>query len=345
MQGKKIIIAESSSTIRSVADSLLRQHGYDVVCTSDGLQAWEVIQAEKPDLVLVGLNLSGLPGLEVCRQMSGDRVAGGIPSLLMIGAKDRISDDQVMASGARGHLKKPFSPKDLLDAVSRLIGPGRPEAAETKGAGKLRTKYDVEMMSSTGLAEKDSGKIHNLSWVDLDEVQEDSGEKAEKVATIDAESDDQGLIIEEDQFGLISGKIHGQSEETRTESNDEEDYEWFIGEMQKEVAGGGADNVEKQKASVNRPASEPARDSDEHIGFDDLGSKKPAAKTRNSESAQRSSKRRQEAVSKGGQRAPLTEAEIAEIAEQVTRNLAESIVAKLDRRVLIDAIMKSLDSR
>ena len=121
---KKIVVAESSPTIKSVADTLLRQNGYNVVCTSDGLQAWEVISSGNPDLVLTGLNLSGMSGLELCRQMAGDGLSGGIPVVVMIGGRDKVSEEELLASGIKAKLKKPFSPRDLLNIVTKLIGKG-----------------------------------------------------------------------------------------------------------------------------------------------------------------------------------------------------------------------------
>ncbi len=107
---KKIIVADASPTIKSVADSLLRQHGYNVICTSDGLQAWEVIQAERPDLVLAGLNLSGISGLELSSHVfdkivdsPGERLM--VPGLVELfgsidgKAADNAVDDFILAPG------------------------------------------------------------------------------------------------------------------------------------------------------------------------------------------------------------------------------------------------------
>ncbi len=211
MQGKKILIAEASSTIKSVADSLLRQHGYDVVCTSDGLQAWEVIQAERPELALIGLNLSGVPGLELCKQMSGDQIARGIPSLLIIGAGDNLSKEELIKSGARGYLKKPFSPKDLLEAVTRLVGPGKESEAQQVNGGHNTTKttYKAEVYSTTGNIKNDSDQIHNINWSDINETSDVP--QPRKVASVNASSDEHELLIEASKNSKLSEIMKGFS--------------------------------------------------------------------------------------------------------------------------------------
>ena len=237
---KKVIVADASPTIKSVADSLLRQHGCDVVCTSDGLQAWEVVQAERPDLVLAGLNLSGISGLELCHQMSGDQLAGGIPVVLMIGAKDDFTEEQLISSGARGRLKKPFSPRDLLEIITKLIGPGDGESPEQPDArkGTTQTSYQANVISSTTRhLDKKPEQVYNLDWTDLKDTDGVKSDTPEKVASFDASEQDQELPIEKDQFNLIHERAEDEITETPSKLDEDEDYNWFIGEMKREIEG------------------------------------------------------------------------------------------------------------
>lgn len=339
MQSIKILIAEASSTIKSVADSLLRQHGYDVVCTSDGLQAWEVIQAERPDLALIGLNLSGVPGLELCKQMSGDQIARGIPSLLIIGAVDNISKEELIMSGARGYLKKPFSPKDLLEAITRLVGPGNESGAQQVNGGHNTTKttYKAEVYSTTGNIKNDSNQIHHVNWSDINETSDVP--QPQKVASVNASSDDHNLLIEEDQFGLVSGNVQGEpAEQQAAMAPADEDYDWFIGEMQREVDGGSDEKPESEKS---RPAVSSDPSPKEEISFDDLGGGSGLVL---SEDANIPDQKRSKRQNDPNQPLSLADSDLERIADKVAQKLADSIISKISRRAIIEAIKSSLKS-
>ena len=346
MHGKKIIIAEASSTIKGVADSLLRQHGYDVVCTSDGLQAWEVIQAERPDLALIGLNLSGISGLELCRQMSGDRIAGGIPSMLLIGAKDNVSKDDLMSSGAQGHLKKPFSPKDLLGAVSKLIGPGDNAVAQDDSArNTTRTSYNSEILSTTRHLEGEPQQVHNVNWTDIAGTGKVPSNSPRKVAGLNVDSDDPGLPIEEDQFGLISGRIKSEApQQKEARPDDDEDYNWFIGEMKREVEGGGKTAGEAAESRDDRPSLRAAAASEDELKFVDLGMENREPVKNGAAGVVKGKGDSGGRADLGGSRKILSDSDIEKIAERITQKLALSIAARIDRKTLIDAIRSSLNS-
>jgi len=345
MPSKKIVIAEASSTIKSVADSLLRQHGYDVVSTSDGLQAWEVIQAERPDLVLIGLNLSGVPGLELCRQMTGDRVAGGIPSLLIVGANDHVSRDELVLSGARGHLKKPFSPKDLIKAVNKLIGPGDTSKTQDGRPGNsTKTSYSSEELSTTKHLQNDSEQIHNISWGDMNESSNVTGQAPVKVGSINASSDDQELEIEKDQFGLTRADLQNKSKpRSERQNTSDEDYDWFVGEMKKEVEGGGESTEDVPgRDDFSSPAGADIYPQDD-ISFDDqdtgdnLVMHEPAGGVSDGQGSR--------AGQSGGSASPLSESEIERIAEKVAEKLAASLAASIDKKTLIKVIKSTADDQ
>jgi CheY-like chemotaxis protein len=56
--------------------------------------------------------------------MAGDGLTGGIPVVVLVGNKDNVSSDELKSSGVKGKLQKPFSPRDLLTVVTKLIGKG-----------------------------------------------------------------------------------------------------------------------------------------------------------------------------------------------------------------------------
>jgi CheY-like chemotaxis protein len=350
---KKVVVAEASPTIKSVADSLLRQNGYDVVCTSDGLQAWEIISAEKPDLVLVGQGLSGMSGLDLCRQISSDRLTGGIPVVLMIGGKDTIDKEQILASGARGTLRKPFSPKDLLDVAGRLAGvepQGTPEQVHSE-ISATQTKYNTQVSSTQHMHQKQ--ETYNLEWLDLNET--DAHKQISKIASFDISSEDQGLVIDNDQYGLAHPQIEQEEEKVpELDPEKDEDYEWFLGEIKKEM---GSKNklehrIEPQISASPIPASNPMPGS---IKFDDITTHEHESVADNARPREAtaplglnaSTNLKTPFLTKNESETSLTvgnlsDDELSLLADRIALRLAAHLSAILDKNQIIEAIKAAL---
>jgi|GEM_PF-613068 len=343
---KRVVVAESSPTIKSVSDNLLRQNGYNVVCTSDGLQAWEVINSDKPDLVLTGLNLSGITGLELCRQISGDNQVGGIPVVVMVGAKDDISEDELKSTGARGRLKKPFSPRDLLLIVKKLIGEGEDKDIDkdvaVSGDTSKATSYEARVLSTTRHLEDAKGDVYNLDWTDLSDTGSREVDISKNEGGIGAPTDDQKITISKDQFDLESlNAAKEKQRESNVKSSDDEDYEWFVGEMQKDTSIDSETSQPEKKISGEEkaPAAADLSPDDSGLKFDDFGSSDSkifdSDETANEEHI--SPKQAETAPTKMAQQ-DLTEDEISKIADKVSQNLAAAIAANIDRRTIVEAI-------
>ncbi|UCC79811.1 MAG: response regulator [Candidatus Zixiibacteriota bacterium] len=341
---KKIVVAESSPTIRSVAENLLRQNGYNVVCTSDGLQAWEVINSERPDLVLAGLNLSGITGLELCRQISGDKTVGGIPVVVVTGAKDGFAEDELKSAGARGRLKKPFSPRDLLIIVKRLIGEGETENRDAP-ASKVEsksTKYKARVLSTTRHLENTRNDVYNLDWADLNDTGSQEILLTDDGAGVSDTEDEQGIKVIKDQYDLAS--LNAVSEEnvgSKAGSSDDEDYDWFIGEMQKETSADSATPRTGEETGRDDTAEKKSdlSSADEELNFEDFGSpdtKIPVPeKKRIGEKAPPAQKEPDGAEVTGP---GISDDDLSKIADVVTQNLAAAIVAKIDRQKIVEIV-------
>jgi CheY-like chemotaxis protein len=350
---KKVVVAEASPTIKSVADSLLRQNGYDVVCTSDGLQAWEIVSGEGPDLVLIGQGLSGISGLDLCRKISNDSLTGGIPVIVMIGAKDAVTEEQVIASGARGKLRKPFSPKDLLDAVARLTGQVSARTSKISEPIDIqKAKITTQVSSSQPL--HDNKESYNLEWLDLKDAEPNG--IIPKVASFDIASEDAGLVISDDQYGLSSPEFEPEPEYAPpVNPKKDEDYEWFLGEIKKEMEGKSKANHQAEpevSVSTVPPKLTPKKPA-EALKFDDIASAKephrPAtAYPRPRENGSpvisplskpdinhRPSIQKDTQSTSGGQ---LTEEQLNMLADRVAARLAAQIVSKIDKNLIMDAI-------
>jgi len=110
----KVLIAEDNSTTRSLLAETLRDWGFDVVATRDGMEAWEELNDhEPPELILLDWTMPEMDGLEVCRR------ARGLPAvqknyIILLTARDRTDDIVAgLQAGADDYITKPFEPAEL----------------------------------------------------------------------------------------------------------------------------------------------------------------------------------------------------------------------------------------
>jgi DNA-binding response OmpR family regulator len=117
----RILIAEDEPSIVVSLEFLLRSAGHEVVVACDGEEALRLIGTARPDLVVLDIMLPSVSGFEVCRSIREDPVTRGI-RVLMLTARGRESEMQKgRAVGADAYMTKPFSTKELMEVVARLL--------------------------------------------------------------------------------------------------------------------------------------------------------------------------------------------------------------------------------
>ncbi|MEU7223771.1 response regulator transcription factor [Streptomyces chrestomyceticus] len=117
-QGVKVMVVDDHPMWRDAVARDLAEAGYDVVATAgDGPQAVRRAQAAAPDVLVLDLNLPGLPGVEVCREVVGTHPA--LRVLVLSASGEHADVLEAVKSGATGYLLKSASTEELLDAVRR----------------------------------------------------------------------------------------------------------------------------------------------------------------------------------------------------------------------------------
>jgi diguanylate cyclase (GGDEF)-like protein len=116
-----ILVADDSLLIRAIVRNGLEEEGYQVVEAADGLSALERCRKRAPDVVLLDVEMPGIDGLEVLRQLKSDTRLQNIPVVFLTG---RTSTEDIVAGlrgGAHDYLKKPFEPAELLARVGSAV--------------------------------------------------------------------------------------------------------------------------------------------------------------------------------------------------------------------------------
>src|SRR5687768_2367704 len=102
---------------------MLQSHGHLVREAGDGLVGWRLLQAERPDLVLLDLMMPGPSGLEVLRDMRADAQLASVPVIILTADGKAESACQALADGASRFMVKPFSPMALTAMIEQVLQP------------------------------------------------------------------------------------------------------------------------------------------------------------------------------------------------------------------------------
>ena len=138
----KILAVDDDLALLSLVSFALRQAGYLPVEASDGQAALDAYTREQPDLVILDVNLPGLSGFEVCRQI---RALGPTPIMLLTVRNSEEDEVKGLDLGADDYLTKPFSPRTLLARVRALLRRGEAPNAEPDAKRRRYASGDLAL--------------------------------------------------------------------------------------------------------------------------------------------------------------------------------------------------------
>jgi two-component system, chemotaxis family, chemotaxis protein CheY len=124
MKRPRILIVDDSSVMRKIVERSLRQAGLeigDVVEAGNGVEALAAVQEGPFDLILSDINMPAMDGIEFLRQLKTIDAAKAIPVVMVTteGSESRVVE--ALSIGAKGYLRKPFTPDQIKERVSPLL--------------------------------------------------------------------------------------------------------------------------------------------------------------------------------------------------------------------------------
>jgi two-component system, chemotaxis family, chemotaxis protein CheY len=119
---KTILTVDDSASMRQMVKMTLAGAGYDIIEASDGIQGLATARGRAVDMVLTDLNMPGMNGVSLIRELRKLPSYTGVPIILLTTESDAIRKQEAKSAGATGWITKPFQPEQLISVAKKVIG-------------------------------------------------------------------------------------------------------------------------------------------------------------------------------------------------------------------------------
>ena len=121
MDGKNILLVEDNEVNRRLAGFLLRSHGYQVREATTAAAAFEMVDQERPDLIVMDIQLPGMDGLEITRKLKEQPATADIPVIAVTSYAMKGDREKAFAAGCAGYVTKPIDKNTFIQEVATHV--------------------------------------------------------------------------------------------------------------------------------------------------------------------------------------------------------------------------------
>jgi len=118
---KRILIVDDEPEIIKMVSLRLKANGYEVIAGFSGEEALILTKEEKPDLILLDVNMPPPNGYKICRTLKDNPDYKDIPIILLTAKATESDKFWGIESGADEYITKPYNPEELLDKIKKLL--------------------------------------------------------------------------------------------------------------------------------------------------------------------------------------------------------------------------------
>ncbi|OPZ79018.1 MAG: Polar-differentiation response regulator DivK [Alphaproteobacteria bacterium ADurb.Bin438] len=118
---KKIFIVEDNELNMKLFTDLLVANGYEVISTRDGREALDMVIEEKPDLILMDIQMPEISGLEVTKILKANDQTKDIPVVAVTAFAMKGDEEKIKEGGCDGYIAKPISILSFLQTIAKFV--------------------------------------------------------------------------------------------------------------------------------------------------------------------------------------------------------------------------------
>jgi len=122
VSAKRVLLVEDNEFNRKIVRDLLARQPYELLEAHDGEKGVEAARREKPDVIVMDVQLPKLSGLDATRAIRADPETARIPIIVVTSFALSGDEKKAMDAGASAYLAKPYSPRQLLGAIRKMAG-------------------------------------------------------------------------------------------------------------------------------------------------------------------------------------------------------------------------------
>jgi two-component system cell cycle response regulator DivK len=118
---KKVLIVEDNELNMKLFHDLLDAEGYETLQTREGLEALSLAREQRPDLILMDIQLPEISGLEVTKWLKEDDELASIPVVAVTAFAMKGDEERIRQGGCEAYISKPISVSGFLNTIRRLL--------------------------------------------------------------------------------------------------------------------------------------------------------------------------------------------------------------------------------
>lgn len=118
---KRILIIEDNESNLYLTTFILEKNGYQVIAAREGIRGVELAVKEKPDLVLMDIQLPDINGLEAVRRIRASKIDHELP-IVALSSYAMVGDrEKALAAGCTGYIEKPINPDTFMLEIAKFL--------------------------------------------------------------------------------------------------------------------------------------------------------------------------------------------------------------------------------
>ena len=121
MAGETILLVEDNAVNRRLAEFLLRSQGYRVREATTAQAAFDIMRSERPDLILMDIQLPAMDGLEATKRLKENPATRDIPVIAVTSYAMKGDRERALAAGCVDYLTKPLDKTSFLQVVNSYV--------------------------------------------------------------------------------------------------------------------------------------------------------------------------------------------------------------------------------
>lgn len=120
---KTVLIVEDNELNMKLFHDLLEAHGVETIETADGKNVLELARENKPDLILMDIQLPEISGLDVTKMLKADEELKSIPVIAVTAFAMKGDEQKIREGGCEDYISKPISVGNFMDTINRYLEP------------------------------------------------------------------------------------------------------------------------------------------------------------------------------------------------------------------------------